>query len=178
MSKEEVLLNQDIDFKEVRCIGDDGEVYGIISSAQAQEIANSKGLDLVLISPNANPPVCKVMDYGKYRYQMEKKQKEARKKQKQIEIKEIKLSTQLAQNDINYKVKHAREFIAEQKHVKFKVVLRGRETSDPQGGIDVLHRVGIMMEDIATPDKEPRVEGRFVAWLFVPKKQEKAQKSK
>ena len=75
MSKEEVLLNQDIDFKEVRCIGDDGEVYGIISSAQAQEIANSKGLDLVLISPNANPPVCKVMDYGKYRYQMEKKQK-------------------------------------------------------------------------------------------------------
>ncbi|STP12680.1 translation initiation factor IF-3 [Helicobacter mustelae] len=173
MSKEEVLLNQEIHFKEVRCVGDDGEVYGIISSSEAQKIANSKGLDLVLISPNANPPVCKVMDYGKYRYQLEKKQKEARKKQKQIEIKEIKLSTQIAQNDINYKVKHAREFIAEQKHVKFKVVLKGRETSDPQGGFEVLRRIAGMIEDVATSEKEPRVEGRYVIWLFVPKKQEK-----
>ncbi|RDU74228.1 translation initiation factor IF-3 [Helicobacter anseris] len=177
MSKEEVLLNQDIRFKEVRCVGDDGEVYGIISSEEAQKIANSKGLDLVLISPNANPPVCKIMDYGKYRYQLEKKQKEAKKKQKQIEIKEIKLSTQIAQNDINYKVKHAREFITEQKHVKFKVVLKGRETSDPQAGIDVLQRVCAMMEDIATPDKEPKVEGRYAVWLFVPKKQD-TKKSK
>ncbi len=167
-----MLLNQDVNFKEVRCVGDDGEVYGIISSEEAQKIANSKGLDLVLISPNANPPVCKIMDYGKYRYQLEKKQKEAKKKQKQIEIKEIKLSTQIAQNDINYKVKHAKEFIAEQKHVKFKVVLKGRETSDPQGGIDVLHRVCAMMEDVAAPEKEPKVEGRYVAWLFVPKKLE------
>ena len=178
MSKEDVLLNQDIDFEEVRCIGDDGEVFGIISSKEAQSIANSKGLDLVLISPQAKPPVCKVMDYGKYRYQMEKKQKEARKKQKQIEIKEIKLSTQIAQNDIDYKVKHAREFISDQKHVKFKVVLKGRESSDPQAGIDVLQRVGAMMEDIATAEKDPRVEGRFVTWLFVPKRQEKKEKSK
>ncbi len=178
MSKEEVLLNQDIVFKEVRCVSDDGEVYGIVSSEEALRIAHSKGLDLVLISPNAKPPVCKVMDYGKYRYQMEKKQKEARKKQKQIEIKEIKLSTQIAQNDINYKIKHAREFIAEQKHVKFKVVLKGRESGDPQAGFDVLNRVGMMMEDIAAPEKEPKVEGRFVVWLFVPKRQEKSQKSK
>ncbi|MCE3036709.1 translation initiation factor IF-3 [Helicobacter anatolicus] len=173
MSKEEVLLNQDIDFEEVRCVGDDGEVYGIISSQEAQKIADSKGLDLVLISPTAKPPVCKVMDYGKYRYQLEKKQKEARKKQKQIEIKEIKLSTQIAQNDISYKVKHAREFILDEKHVKFKVVLKGRETSDPQGGIDVLHKVASMIEDIAMQEKEPRVEGRYVTLLFVPKKQEK-----
>lgn len=172
MSKEEVLLNRDINFKEVRCVGDDGEVYGIISSEEAQKIANSKGLDLVLISSSANPPVCKIMDYGKYRYQLEKKQKEAKKKQKQIEIKEIKLSTQIAQNDINYKVKHAREFIEEQKHVKFKVILRGREATDPQAGVDVLRRVCSMIEDIATPEKEPKVEGRYAVWLFVPKKQE------
>ena len=172
MSKEEVLLNHNIRFDEVRCVGDDGEVYGIISAEEAQKIANSKGLDLVLISPNANPPVCKIMDYGKYRYQLEKKQKEAKKKQKQIEIKEIKLSTQIAQNDIDYKVKHAREFIADEKHVKFKVILKGRESSDPQAGFDVLHRVCGMMEDIATPEKDPRVEGRYVVWLFTPKKQD------
>lgn len=170
MSKEELLLNEEIDFKEVRCIGDDGEVFGLISSAEAQKIANSRGLDLVLISPNATPPVCKVMDYGKYRYQAEKKLKEAKKKQKQIDIKEIKLSTQIAQNDINYKVKHAREFIDEGKHVKFKVVLKGRENSDPKVGLVVLERVSVMMDDIATPEKEPKTEGRYVSWLFVPKK--------
>ncbi|PAF49246.1 translation initiation factor IF-3 [Helicobacter sp. 12S02232-10] len=170
MSKEEVLLNEEISFPEVRCVGDEGEVFGIISSSEAQKIANSKGLDLVLISPNAKPPVCKVMDYGKYRYQTEKKLKEAKKKQKQIEVKEIKLSTQIAQNDINYKVKHAREFIEESKHVKFKVVLKGRESNDPKAGLSVLERVCAMIEDIATPEKEPKTEGRYVSWLFVPKK--------
>ncbi|PAF42105.1 translation initiation factor IF-3 [Helicobacter sp. 11S02596-1] len=170
MSKEEVLLNEEINFPQVRCVGDEGEVFGIISSMEAQKIANSKGLDLVLISPNAKPPVCKVMDYGKFRYQNEKKLKEAKKKQKQIEIKEIKLSTQIAQNDINYKVKHAREFIEESKHVKFKVVLKGRENNDPRVGLIVLERVGAMMEDIAVPEKEPKTEGRYVSWLFVPKK--------
>ncbi|PAF41719.1 translation initiation factor IF-3 [Helicobacter sp. 11S03491-1] len=170
MSKEEMLLNEEIDFAEVRCIGDDGEVFGVISSSEAQKIANSRGLDLVLISPNATPPVCKVMDYGKYRYQAEKKLKEAKKKQKQIDIKEIKLSTQIAQNDINYKVKHAREFIEAGKHVKFKVVLKGRENSDPKAGLGILERVCEMMEDISAPEKEPKTEGRYVSWLFVPKK--------
>ena len=173
MSKEEVLLNEAIRFPEVRCIDDSGEVYGIISSKDAQDIAHSRGLDLVCISPQANPPVCKVMDYGKYRYQLEKKQKEAKKKQKRIDIKEIKLSVQIAQNDINYKVKHAREFIQEGKHVRFKVVLKGRESSDPKLGVAVLERIGEMMYDISQPEKEPKTEGRFVTWLFVPKKQDK-----
>lgn len=170
MSKEEVLLNDEIRFSEVRCIDDDGEVYGIISSREAKDLAQERGLDLVCVSPNAKPPVCKIMDYGKYRYQLEKKQKEAKKKQKQIDIKEIKLSAQIAQNDINYKVKHAKEFIANGKHVRFKVVLKGRETSDPQLGVSVLKRVGEMIEDIAQPEKEPKTEGRFVSWLFVPKR--------
>ena len=116
MSKNvDVILNEEIDFPEIRCVGDDGEQYGLISSQEALKIAEDKGLDLVLIAPDAKPPVCKIMDYGKFRYQQEKKQKEAKKKQKQIEIKEIKLSVKIAINDINYKVKHAKEFLKENK---------------------------------------------------------------
>ncbi|MGN8329253.1 translation initiation factor IF-3 [Helicobacter pylori] len=178
MSRSEVLLNGDINFKEVRCVGDDGEVYGIISSKEALKIAQNLGLDLVLISASAKPPVCKVMDYNKFRYQNEKKIKEAKKKQKQIEIKEIKLSTQIAQNDINYKVKHAREFIEANKHVKFKVVLKGRESQNSKAGLDVLLRVQTMMEDLANPEKEPKTEGRFVSWMFVPKAKETPKNEK
>ncbi|GAA8281094.1 translation initiation factor IF-3 [Helicobacter pylori] len=178
MSRNEVLLNGDINFKEVRCVGDSGEVYGIISSKEALNIAQNLGLDLVLISANAKPPVCKVMDYNKFRYQNEKKIKEAKKKQKQIEIKEIKLSTQIAQNDINYKVKHAREFIESNKHVKFKVVLKGRESQNSKAGLDVLLRVQTMMEDLANPEKEPKTEGRFVSWMFVPKAKEAPKNEK
>ncbi|EMH19166.1 translation initiation factor IF-3 [Helicobacter pylori] len=178
MSRSEVLLNGDINFKEVRCVGDDGEVYGIISSKEALKIAQNLGLDLVLISASAKPPVCKVMDYNKFRYQNEKKIKEAKKKQKQIEIKEIKLSTQIAQNDINYKVKHAREFIEANKHVKFKVVLKGRESQNSKAGLDVLLRVQTMMQDLANPEKEPKTEGRFVSWMFVPKSKEAPKNEK
>ncbi|GAA7175055.1 translation initiation factor IF-3 [Helicobacter pylori] len=178
MSRSEVLLNGDINFKEVRCVGDDGEVYGIISSKEALKIAQNLGLDLVLISASAKPPVCKVMDYNKFRYQNEKKIKEAKKKQKQIEIKEIKLSTQIAQNDINYKVKHAREFIEANKHVKFKVVLKGRESQNSKAGLDVLLRVQTMMEDLANPEKEPKTVGRFVSWMFVPKAKEAPKNEK
>ncbi|GAA9532298.1 translation initiation factor IF-3 [Helicobacter pylori] len=178
MSRNEVLLNGDINFKEVRCVGDNGEVYGIISSKEALNIAQNLGLDLVLISASAKPPVCKVMDYNKFRYQNEKKIKEAKKKQKQIEIKEIKLSTQIAQNDINYKVKHAREFIEANKHVKFKVVLKGRESQNSKAGLDVLLRVQTMMEDLANPEKEPKTEGRFVSWMFVPKAKEAPKNEK
>ncbi|NHB44554.1 translation initiation factor IF-3 [Helicobacter pylori] len=178
MSRSEMLLNGDINFKEVRCVGDDGEVYGIISSKEALKIAQNLGLDLVLISASAKPPVCKVMDYNKFRYQNEKKIKEAKKKQKQIEIKEIKLSTQIAQNDINYKVKHAREFIEANKHVKFKVVLKGRESQNSKAGLDVLLRVQTMMQDLANPEKEPKTEGRFVSWMFVPKAKEAPKNEK
>ncbi|GAA7461808.1 translation initiation factor IF-3 [Helicobacter pylori] len=178
MSRSEVLLNGDINFKEVRCVSDDGEVYGIISSKEALKIAQNLGLDLVLISASAKPPVCKVMDYNKFRYQNEKKIKEAKKKQKQIEIKEIKLSTQIAQNDINYKVKHAREFIEANKHVKFKVVLKGRESQNSKAGLDVLLRVQTMMQDLANPEKEPKTEGRFVSWMFVPKAKEAPKNEK
>ncbi len=168
--KDEVMLNDDIRAKEVRCLGDDGTQYGIISKSEAQQHADNLGLDLVLIAPNGKPPVCKIMDYGKFKYQQEKKQKEAKKKQKVIDIKEIKLSVKIAQNDINYKIKHAREFLESGKHVKFRVFLRGREMANPDAGKEVLERIWPMVEDIADRDKEPMLEGRYVNMMTTPKK--------
>ncbi|MDL0103511.1 translation initiation factor IF-3 [Campylobacter felis] len=171
MSREkEVLLNEEIRADELRCIGDDGKVYGIISADEALGIANRLGLDLVLIAPDAKPPVAKIMDYGKFRYQQEKKQKEAKKKQKVIDIKEIKLSVKIAQNDINYKVKHALEFLEQGKHVKFRVFLKGREMSNPEAGVALLEKIWQSIEDKANRDKEPLFEGRYVNMLVMPKK--------
>ena len=109
------------------------------------------------------------MDYNKFRYQQEKKQKEAKKKQRQIEIKEIKLSVKIAANDISYKVKHAREFLEDDKHVQFRVFLKGREVSSPQAGVDVLERVWALVEDVGAMSKEPKVEGRYVNMTVIPK---------
>ncbi|EAK9897651.1 translation initiation factor IF-3 [Campylobacter upsaliensis] len=171
MSREkEVLLNEEIRADELRCIGDDGKVYGIISADEALEIASRLGLDLVLIAPDAKPPVAKIMDYGKFRYQQEKKQKEAKKKQKVIDIKEIKLSVKIAQNDINYKVKHALEFLEQGKHVKFRVFLKGREMSNPEAGVALLEKIWQSIEDKENRDKEPLFEGRYVNMLVTPKK--------
>ena len=168
--KDDVIMNEMITVKEVRCTGDDGTNYGIISTAEALQTADSLGLDLVLIAPDGKPPVAKIMDYGKFRYQQEKKKKEAKKNQKVIVVKEIKLSVKIAENDINYKVKHAREFLEEGNHVKFRVFLKGREMANPQSGIDVLNKIWPMIEDIAIMDKEPKLEGRYVNLMALPKK--------
>ncbi|MCT7498311.1 translation initiation factor IF-3 [Aliarcobacter cryaerophilus] len=163
-------MNEDITAKELRCTSDSGENYGIIPTAQALALADEAGLDLVLIAADANPPVAKIMDYSKFKYQQEKKKKEAKKNQKIVVIKEIKLSVKIADNDINYKVKHAVEFLEEGNHVKFRVFLKGREMANPEAGIEVLRRVWAMIEDIAIMDKEPKLEGRYVNLLVTPKK--------
>ncbi|WP_171018024.1 translation initiation factor IF-3 [Aliarcobacter cibarius] len=163
-------MNEDITAKELRCTSDDGTNHGIISTSQALAIADEAGLDLVLIAPDATPPVAKIMDYSKFKYQQEKKKKEAKKNQKVIVVKEIKLSVKIAENDINYKVKHAIEFLEEGNHVKFRVFLKGREMSNPEAGVEVLNRVWHMIEDIAIMDKEPKLEGRYVNLLVTPKK--------
>ena len=168
--KDDVIMNEMITVKEVRCTSDEGTNYGIISTADAIKLADEMGLDLVLIAPDAKPPVAKIMDYGKFRYQQEKKKKEAKKNQKVIVIKEIKLSVKIAENDVNYKVKHAREFLEEGNHVRFRVFLKGREMANPQSGIDVLNKIWPMVEDIAVMDKEPKLEGRYVNLLVLPKK--------
>jgi len=171
--KEQVLLNDEIRAEKVRCIGEDGTQYGIISRDEALDLTEEKGLDLVLIAPNANPPVCKIMDFGKFKYQQEKKKKEAKKKQTKIEVKEIKLSVKIAQNDIDYKVKHAREFLEKGKHVKFRVFLRGREMAHPEAGVEVLEKIIPLVEDIGTVEKKPHVEGRYVNMMVIPKKEDK-----
>ena len=168
--KSDVIMNEDITAKELRCTSDDGTNHGIIPTSQALAIADEAGLDLVLIAPDATPPVAKIMDYSKFKYKQEKKKKEAKKNQKVIVIKEIKLSVKIAENDINYKIKHAIEFLEDGNHVKFRVFLKGREMANPQSGIDVLNKIWPMVEDIAVMDKEPKLEGRYVNLLVLPKK--------
>ena len=168
--KSDVIMNEDITAKELRCTSDSGENYGIIPTAQALAIADEAGLDLVLIAADATPPVAKIMDYSKFKYQQEKKKKEAKKNQKIVVVKEIKLSVKIAENDINYKVKHAVEFLEEGNHVKFRVFLKGREMANPEAGVEVLRRVWAMIEDIAIMDKDPKLEGRYVNLLVTPKK--------
>ena len=168
--QDDVLMNEDIRFKEVRCNADDGSSHGIMSSSEALALAEEAGLDLVCIAANAKPPVVKIMDYGKFKYQQEKKKKEARKNQKIIVTKEIKLSVKIAQNDIDYKVKHAIEFLEKGYHVKFRVFLKGREMAHPEAGAEVLARVWPMLEEVAVQEAPPKLEGRYVNMLVVPAK--------
>jgi len=163
-------MNDDIRVAELRCNIDGGESLGIISTDEAMSKANELGMDLVLIAPTANPPVAKIMDYGKYRYQEERKQKEQRKNQVKIVVKEIKLSVKIAENDVAYKVKHAREFLEKGYHVKFRVFLRGREMANPEAGRGVLLRVWPMIEDIGVMEKPPKFEGRYFNMYIIPQK--------
>ncbi len=167
--KDEVIMNEDIRVPEVRCMGDDGTNYGIISTRDAQATADDLGLDLVLIAPDGKPPVAKIMDYGKFKYQQEKKKKEAKKKQKVIVVKEVKFSVKIADNDINYKVKHAIEFLEKGYHVKCRVFLKGREMAHPEAGAEVLERVWPMLEEVGAREAAPKQEGRFVNMYVVPK---------
>jgi len=169
-NKDRVIMNDDIRVPEVRCNIDGAESLGVVSIDVAMQKANELGLDLVLIAPDAKPPVAKIMDYGKFKYQEEKKLKEQRKNQTKIDVKEIKLSVKIAENDINYKVKHAREFLAEGKHVKFRVFLKGREMAHPQAAKEVLLRVWPMIEDVGVMEKEPSFEGRYYNMYITPQK--------
>jgi len=168
--KDDVVMNENIRATELRVLGDDGEQFGIISRADAIQIAEDKGLDLVLVSPDAKPPVAKVMDYGKHKYEIEKKKKEAKKNQKKIEVKEVKFSCKIAENDISYKVKHAREFLEKGKHVKLRVFLRGREMANPELGVEVLKRVWPMLEDVGNLEKDAHQEGRYINMYVTPLK--------
>ncbi|MGM0519133.1 MAG: translation initiation factor IF-3 [Campylobacterota bacterium] len=171
--KQDAILNEDIMVKEVRCLGDDGTNYGIIPTRDAQDTADELGLDLVLIAPDGKPPVAKIMDYGKFKYQQEKKLKEAKKKQKVIVVKEVKFSVKIADNDINYKVKHAIEFLQKGFHVKCRVFLKGREMAHPEAGAEVLERVWPMLEEYGVRENLPKQEGRFVNMMVFPKKDDK-----
>jgi translation initiation factor IF-3 len=172
MSKRDsVIMNEDVLrlSQEVRCISEEGEL-GIIPTDEALQKAYNAGLDLVVVADKAKPPVAKIMDYGKYKYQQEKKKKEARKKQVKIEVKEIKFTSKIDQHDIDYKVKHALEFLSKGKHVKFRVFLRGREISTPEAGFGVINKVWEMVKDYADREHPPKLEGNHINMMVVPKK--------
>ena len=162
-------LNEDIRDSEIRLIGSTGEQLGIMSAAQAQRIADEQGLDLVKISPQATPPVCKLMDYGKFRFEQGKREKEAKKNQHVVEIKEIRMSPGIDVGDFNTKLKNAQKFLADGNRVKVSVRFRGREMAHTDIGKDLLVRFASECAKVATLDKEPKLEGRSMSIFLSPK---------
>ena len=169
-------INEEILDKEVRLIGDQGEQLGIMSAQEALKIAVEKELDLVKIAPGSNPPVCKVMDYGKFRFEQAKKEKEAKKNQRVIEIKEIRMSPGIGENDFNTKLKNGQKFLTDGDRVKVSVRFRGREMAHTEIGEQLLKDFAAKCADIATLDKNPKLEGRNMSMFLSPKPQAPAKK--
>ena len=158
--KQELPINGQIRAREVQLIGDEGEKLGVVSLKEALEVAEEKKLDLVLVAPNAKPPVCKIMNYGKYKFEQAKKEKEAKKKQKTAEVKEIRITPNIEEHDFGFKAKNARKFIEDGNKVKITVRFKGREVNNSKLGEDVLNKFIENLEDIASVDKKPKLEGR------------------
>lgn len=166
-----MMINDEIRDKEVRLIDSDGSQLGIVSSKDAKQIAYEKNLDLVKIAPKATPPVCRIMDYGKYKFEAAKKEKEARKNQKTVDVKEIRLSPSIDDHDFNTKLNHAIKFLKNGDRVKVSVRFRGRELHHAQLGEDILKRFGEGVSEVGTVDKMPKLEGRFMNMFVSPKAQ-------
>jgi len=166
----ELEINGQIRDREVRLIGADGQQMGVMSPRDALRIAQNQDLDLVKVAPQAKPPVCKIIDYGKYRYEMARKEKEARKKQKTIEIKEVRLSPNIDTNDLNTKVGAARKFISKGDKVKVTLRFRGREMAHMNSSRHILDEFAESLSDIAVIEKAPKVEGRTMTIVLAAKK--------
>ncbi|MCR4650899.1 MAG: translation initiation factor IF-3 [Lachnospiraceae bacterium] len=166
----DLFINEQIRDKEVRVIGEDGEQLGIMSSKEALSLAEEAGLDLVKIAPTAKPPVCKIVDYGKYKYDQMRKEKEARKKQHVVEIKEIRLSPNIDTNDLNTKVNSAKKFLTKGDRVKVTLRFRGREMAHMTASKHILDDFAEAVSDVATVEKAPKVEGRSMTMFLAGKK--------
>ena len=164
------MINEQIRDREIRLIGEDGQQLGIMSSREAMKIAREAELDLVKIAPHAKPPVCKIIDYGKYRYELARKEKEAKKKQKTIEVKEVRLSPNIDSNDLNTKIASARKFIEKGNKVKVTLRFRGREMAHVQSSRHILDEFAKALEDIALVDKPAKMEGRSMAMFLTEKR--------
>lgn len=164
------MINEQIRDKEVRLIGEDGEQLGVVPVKEAMRIAKEADLDLVKIAPTAKPPVCKVIDYGKYRYELARKEKEARKKQKTIDVKEVRLSPNIEENDMNTKASAARKFITKGDKVKVTLRFRGREMAHIHSSKHILDDFAERLSDIAVVEKAPKLEGRSMMMFLVEKK--------
>ena len=164
------MINEQIRDREVRVIGADGTQLGIMSAREAFKLAQEAELDLVKIAPTAKPPVCKIIDYGKYRYEMARKEKEARKKQKTVEIKEVRLSPNIESNDLNTKINAARKFITKGDKVKVSLRFRGREMAHVQNSKHSLDDFAAALSEIATVEKAPKMEGRSMTMVLAEKR--------
>jgi len=165
----ELFINDQIRDKEVRLVGDEGEQLGIMSSREAQRLADEKMLDLVKIAPMAKPPVCKIMDYSKFKFEQSKKEKEARKRQKNVEIKELRLSPNIDAHDVGVKVKKALEFLKNGDKVKVSVRFRGREMSRPDSAVRILNDFAVAIAEFGVVEKPSKMEGRNMAMFLAPK---------
>ena len=166
----ELMINEQIRDREIRLIGEDGEQLGIMSARDAMKLAREANLDLVKIAPTAKPPVCKIIDYGKYRYEQARREKEARKKQKTIEVKEIRLSPNIDTNDLNTKVNLTRKFVSGGNKVKVAVRFRGRELAHTAVGKTILEDFAQKLSDIAVIDKPAKLEGKSMVMFLVEKR--------
>ena len=164
------MINEQIRDREVRLIGTDGEQLGIMSAREAMKLAQEAELDLVKIAPGAKPPVCKIIDYGKYKYEQTRKEKEAKKKQRTVEIKEVRLSPNIDTNDLNTKMNNAKKFISKGNKVKVTLRFRGREMAHVQSSRHILDEFAKALEDIALVDKPAKMEGRSMAMFLTEKR--------
>ena len=164
------MINGQIRDKEVRVIGENGEQLGIMSSREAMKLAQEAELDLVKIAPKAQPPVCKIIDYGKYRYELAGKEKEAKKKQKTVEVKEVRLSPNIETNDLNTKVNNAKKFISKGNKVKVTLRFRGREMAHMQQSKHILDDFAKLLEDVAVVEKPAKLEGRSMSMVLTEKR--------
>ena len=162
-------INEEIRAREVRVIGSDGEQLGIMSGREAQQLAYEKHLDLVEIAPTAKPPVCRIMDYGKYRYEQQKREKESRKKQKTFDIKEVKLRPGIEEHDFNVKFKNAVRFLEDVDKVKVTIMFRGRELSHPELGEVLLNKMAAQLKEMAVVERQPKLEGKNMIMIVAPK---------
>lgn len=169
--KQELSINEEIVAKEVKVIDENGEQLGVMAVAEAQKIADEKQLDLVEVAPGSDPVVCKIMDYGKYKYEQTRKEKESKKKQKVVEIKEIRLSSTIDTHDFEFKSKNARKFLEDGNKVKATIKFKGREVNNTTFGANVLNKFAESLEDVGTVDKAPKLEGRSMMLMINPKQQ-------
>ena len=164
------MINEQIRDKEIRVISEDGEQLGVMSAKEAMKLAKEAGLDLVKIAPAAKPPVCKIIDFGKYRYELARKEKEAKKKQKVIDVKEVRLSPNIEANDLNTKVNAARKFIQKGDKVKVTLRFRGREMAHMASSKKILDDFAEMLTDVAVVEKPPKLEGRSIVMFLTEKR--------
>lgn len=169
-NKNDLLINDEISEKEIRLIDSDGTMLGIVSTAEALELAFQKDLDLVKISPNAVPPVCKITDYNKTMFEKAKKEKEARKSQKAVTLKEIRLSVNIEEHDLGVKIKNACKFLSEGNKVKASIRFKGRQQKYTKDGNEVLSRFAEAIKEVGIVEKAPSLEGRIMAMVISPQK--------